>query len=767
NTDPAGIPDAYFRETKREAYFNLGLLYGKKRELNKSIESFKNALEIDLGYSRAKYYLASSLIMAGEIAQARAYYEELRIAGVSGDPLNPAAGDYLKSVFDKMPERTISVNYTPLFSGGKAITVTIKGIFGADQGSIKDTLAAIEKVARINNVALSENIQADFIRTKNEGTILIEKWVLDNGKTKNEFWVSYNTNPPADFPNKMMITVSDREDYSGVIRMLTIIFLLACGLFVLAYLKYGRFLNKHFEIHDKNLVPSHHMYDGIDYVPAPMPVLFGHHFSSIAGAGPVLGPIIAGVAFGWGPAWVWVIIGSIFIGGAHDFSSLVISIRNRGRSIAEIANTYMSKRAYRLMLLFIWLSLIYVLTVFTDLTANTFKLDGGVATSSLSFIFLAIGFGVCLYHLKMPLKWASLIFVSLLFSFVWLGQKFPLNNIPAIFGDQAKTWDIVLIVYCFIASVTPVWILLQPRDYLSSFLLYASVIGGFIGIVLGGLPLNYPVFTAWSAKEIGPLFPMLFVTVACGAISGFHAIVASGTTSKQIKKESDALPIGYGAMLVEGLVAVIALATVMVIGKNDPLAAKAPLAIYGAGMAKFLSVFGVPEKFGASFGLLALSTFILTTLDTATRLARYILQEFFNMEGKRTRYLATAVTLFLPTILVLINIKDASGNVIPAWKSIWPVFGATNQLLAGLALLVVAVWLRKKGKHIWFVAVPMVFMLVMTLWALFMVIAQYKFSLLGIIGSVLFFLAVLLIAEAMEIFEVKKYVRRISRRGVR
>jgi len=546
--------------------------------------------------------------------------------------------------------------------------------------------------------------------------------------------------------------------------MLTAIFLLACAFFVLAYLRYGRFLKKHFELDNKNHPPSHHMYDGVDYVPAPMPVLFGHHFSSIAGAGPVLGPIIAAIAFGWGPVWLWVVIGSIFIGGIHDFSSLIISVRNRGRSIAEIANTYMSKRAYHLMLAFVWLSLVYVLIVFTDLTANTFKLDGGVATSSLLFMLLAVGFGISLYRLKLPLKWATLIFVSLLFFFIWLGQKIPLNNIPAILGDKAKTWDIVLIAYCFIASVTPVWILLQPRDYLCSFLLYASVIGGFLGILLGGLPLHYPVFTAWNAQGIGPMFPMLFVTVACGAISGFHAIVASGTSSKQLKKESDALPIGFGAMLVEGLVAMIALCTVMIISRDNPLAIKAPLAIYGAGMAKFLSVFGIPEKFGFSFGLLALSAFILTTLDTATRLARYIFQEFFSIEGKQSRYLATAATLFLPAIFVLINIKDRSGNIVPAWKIIWPIFGATNQLLAGLVLMIVAIWLKKKNKHIWFVLIPMAFMLVMTLWALFLVIIEYKFSLIGFIGAILLFLAIMLIFEAIEIFEIKTHTRKILKR---
>ncbi|MBU0547194.1 MAG: carbon starvation protein A, partial [Candidatus Omnitrophica bacterium] len=248
------------------------------------------------------------------------------------------------------------------------------------------------------------------------------------------------------------------------------------------------------------------------------------------------------------------------------------------------------------------------------------------------------------------------------------------------------------------------------------------------------------------------LFPVLFVTVACGAISGFHSIVASGTSSKQIKKETHVLPIGYGAMLVEGLVAVVALSTIMVIGKNDPLTKGAPLAIYGAGMAKFFSILGIPERYGNSFGVLALATFILTTLDTATRLARYIFQEFFSMESKNSRYIATALTLCLPTFFVLINLRDTNGNIVPAWKVIWPVFGATNQLLAGLALMVVGVWLKKKGKPIWFVALPMIFMFVMTLWALFIIILQYGFSLLGVIGGILLLLAVFLIIEAIRIF---------------
>lgn len=532
--------------------------------------------------------------------------------------------------------------------------------------------------------------------------------------------------------------------------MLAIGLVVACLLFIIAYFKYGKFLTRHYEIDNTNPTPAHTLSDGIDYVPARVPVLFGHHFSSIAGAGPIVGPIIAGIAFGWGPAWLWIVLGSIFFGGVHDFSALITSIRHKARSIAEIANIYMSKRAYLLMLAFIWLAIVYVIIVFMDLTAATFKNDGGVATSSLLFILLAIGFGICLYVLKVPLGTATAIFVPLVFFSIWIGRKIPLENIPVVMGSVAKTWDVVLIFYCFVASVIPVWVLLQPRDYLSSFLLYISVIGGVIGILFGGLPINYPLFINWNAPGIGPLFPILFITVACGAISGFHSIVSSGTSSKQLDKESDALTIGYGAMLVEGVVAIIALSTVIVVSKDSPLTGNPPLVVYASGMAKFLNIFGIPVAFGKSFALLAISAFILTTLDTATRLARYIFQEFFNMRSKNSRFPATAITLILPAIFVLIDLKDASGKIVPAWKVIWPAFGATNQLLAGLALLVVAVWLKKKGRKNWFIVIPMSLMLVTTLWALVLLILRYKLNVIGFIAVFLFALALLLVKEAVQ-----------------
>ncbi|MFZ2149395.1 MAG: carbon starvation protein A [Sedimentisphaerales bacterium] len=541
--------------------------------------------------------------------------------------------------------------------------------------------------------------------------------------------------------------------------MLVAILLTAVVAFSLAYIIYGRFLSNRYELDDSRPTPSHTDYDGIDRVPAHKAVLLGHHFSSIAGAAPIVGPIIAALAFGWLPVVLWIILGTIFIGSVIDFSALVASIRHNARSIAEIARLYMSPVAYRLLLAFIWLTLVYVLTVFADLTATTFTDDGGVATSSLIYIAMAVVFGLAINRMKVPLLWASLVFVPLVFLAVWVGQKIPIsaNLVPEIIaGEPKKTWALVLVLYCFFASTTPVWILLQPRDYLSSYLLYASVLTGFVGILIGGFTIQYPAFTAWSVPQMGTLFPILFITVACGACSGFHSIVASGTSSKQLNKESDGKAIGYGGMLLEGVVAVIALATVVMLPKGDQLTLKEPLVIYGTGIANFLSVLGVPEKLGFSFGLLALSAFILTTLDTATRLGRYIFEELFNLKGAHSRYVSTLATLTLPAIFVLINLKDAQGNLIPAWRAIWPVFGACNQLLAGLVALVIAVWLKKTGRKMGFILGPLFFMNIVTIWALVLLLRQYRFSAVGIIAAVLLLLALVLIVEACK--TIKKII---------
>ena len=536
--------------------------------------------------------------------------------------------------------------------------------------------------------------------------------------------------------------------------MLAIVFIAAIVFFIFAYRFYGKFLNKHFEIDDSRKTPSHTEYDGVDKVPTKTAVLLGHHFSSIAGAGPIVGPIIAAAAFGWVPAILWVIIGSIFIGGVHDFSSLVASIRHKAKSIAEIAKEYMTPLSYKLFLIFIWLAMVYILIVFVDLTSSTFVSHGEVATSSTFFIFLAITFGIVLYRMKISLGWSSLVFVPLIFLGVWIGHEFPLGteSLPGFLqSNPGRTWNAVLIIYAFIAAISPVWVLLQPRDYLSSFLLYASLLGAFIGIIFGGFNFQYPAFTTWSDIDRGTLFPILFITIACGACSGFHSIVASGTTSKQLNCETDARKIGYGAMLIEGLVAVIALFTVAMLVRNDDLVHQAPLVVFGTGMGNFLSIMGIPFEVGMSFGILAVSTFLLTTLDTSTRLARYILEELLNITNPSSRYLSTLATLVLPVIFTFVTLYDSQGNPIPAWKAVWPVFGATNQLLAGLALLVVYVWQKRKGKKTIFIAIPMVFMLGMTLWALAQLIYQSGFSSIGIISTILLILAIILVVEAVKI----------------
>jgi carbon starvation protein len=540
--------------------------------------------------------------------------------------------------------------------------------------------------------------------------------------------------------------------------MVTGIFLLAILLFVLAYRYYGRFLEKHFDADDSRPTPSHTDYDGVDRVPAKTAVLLGHHFSSIAGAGPIVGPIIAAAAFGWMPALLWIVIGSIFVGGVHDYSSLMASIRHKARSIAEIAHSFMTPLAYKLFLVFIWLTMIYILIVFVDLTSSTFIEHPEVATSSLSFIFLAILFGLALYRLKIPLFYASMVFVPLVFASVWLGHAAPVgqNVLPAFFMEApGRYWNTLLIIYAFFAAISPVWILLQPRDFLSSFLLYGSILGAFIGIMFGGFDLQYPAFTTWSDIDKGTLFPILFITIACGACSGFHSIVASGTTSKQLNKESDARKIGYGAMLIEGLVAVISLFTLAMLLRGDELISKPPLIIFGAGMGKFLSILGIPFEVGMSFGILAVSTFLLTTLDTSTRLARYIFEEFFELKGKASRYLSTAVTLIPPLLFTFVTLYDSQGNPIPAWRAVWPVFGSTNQLLAGLALLVVFVWQKKTGKKTTFIALPMVFMLAMTLWALGQLVYQSGFDAIGITSFLLLILAIILVVEAFRIVVLK------------
>lgn len=532
--------------------------------------------------------------------------------------------------------------------------------------------------------------------------------------------------------------------------MLVTIILIGIVIFALAYRYYGRWLDEQFGIDPTHVTPAQTKNDGVDYVPTRTPVLMGHHFSSIAGAGPIVGPIIAVSFFGWLPAVLWIILGSILIGGVHDYSSLVVSIRHKAKSVAQVARRLMSPTAHKLYLIFIWLAMVYVLTAFVDLTASSFVADGGVASSSTMYIGLALLLGYFGFRLRYSLVWLSLVFVPLVFLVIWLGQVFPMGTPPALaHGDPKTTWSLILLGYCFLASITPVWALLQPRDYLSSFLLVACLLGGLLGIGFGGYTIDTKPFLGFNSN-IGMLFPALFITIACGACSGFHSIVASGTTAKQLNNERNARPVAYGSMLVEGLLALISVSAIVVVGGS--LSGKAPPVVFAEGMGKFVGELGIPPAIGTSFGLLALSTFLLTTLDTGTRLARYILEELFNVWGLRAHIAATVVTLVLPIWLSLTQFTDARGGIVPVWRAIWPVFGATNQLLGALALLVVSVWLKRTGRKLFFTVIPMLFMFAVTLLALAQLVIREQFNPIGIIAAFLFVLAIVLIVESIRAF---------------
>jgi len=541
-----------------------------------------------------------------------------------------------------------------------------------------------------------------------------------------------------------------------------VLLFVAIAVFAIAYIFYGGWLSKKWGIDPARATPAHSMYDNIDYVPTKPQILLGHHFSSIAGAGPITGPILAAI-FGWLPVYLWITIGSIFFGGVHDYGALLASVRHEGRSIGEVIKANIGERGKMLFNVFAWLTLVLVVAAFTDICASTFAymtpaagaaadLTGARAgTASILFIFLAIGFGVAVYRRNAPIAVATIVGVVLLFAAVWVGFSFP------VLAISKTTWVIILLVYITLASVLPVWFLLQPRDYLCSFLLYSLLLGGVVGIFMTGPQILTPAVTGFN---IGGqfLFPFLFVTVACGAISGFHSLVSSGTTAKQVNTEKDTRLIGYGAMLIEGLVAVVALiAVIAVSGLSGSPAMK-----FAVGLATFMNTFGLPMDIGKVFVILAYSAFALTSLDTATRIARYIFQEFFREVKNETvkkfftnMYVATIITVLASIALILYG-----------YQRIWPIFGTTNQLLAALALLAVSAWLAKSGKKNLMTIIPMVFMFCVTLTALVLIGYGYWTAvdkngawhpsvLLGCFAIVLFVLAIFLIVEAIRSFRKK------------
>jgi carbon starvation protein len=456
-------------------------------------------------------------------------------------------------------------------------------------------------------------------------------------------------------------------------------------LFYIAYRLYGTFLaNKVFTLNDSCETPATKSNDGVDFVPTNSKFLTGQHFSAISGAGPITGPIIAGIMFGWLPALLWIILGSIFIGGVHDMGTLIASVRHNAQSITEVVRKNISKRAWILFLIFCWFALVYVIVAFTDITSSAFvgtitldngqKVGGGaIATSSMLYLVLPIIMGILLKKTKLSLTWATIIFLPLVGFSIWIGSFIPLN-IEAIFGlsmyESQKVWNGFLLIYCFVASLIPMWLLLQPRGHLGGYFMYASLATAAIGLIFGGFNITYP-----ALMNLGnpgdfwfPMFPLLFVTVACGACSGFHALVSSGTTSKQLEKESDSKVVGYGMMLMEAMVGVVALACVMIIAKDSELLKSSPNFIFASGIGRFVELIGIPAVLGISFGLMAFTTFVYDTLDVCTRLARYIIQELTGWTTTSGKLFAAFISIGIPFFLVTMKMTDTAGNIIPAWK---------------------------------------------------------------------------------------------------
>ncbi|MFC5365512.1 carbon starvation CstA family protein [Salinirubrum litoreum] len=532
-----------------------------------------------------------------------------------------------------------------------------------------------------------------------------------------------------------------------MVQAITLV-VLVLGTFTVGYLGYSRYLSRFVELDDDAETPAHKYEDGQEYVPSKKPVLLGHHYSSIAGGAPIVGPITAALAWGWLPAFLWVAIGNPLFGAVHDFMSLSSSMRHEGKSIGYIIGQYVGERGKSMILWFAFLTIILVIAVFALVIAIVFDAYPSAATASLVYIGLALLFGAYLYQFDLPFLPGTAVFVAAVFGGIWVGVNFPLAvaadvapamegvdpivlfgaglPLPAVLGSaNIGGWIVVVMLYGLVASVLPVWVLLQPRDFLTSSLLYAGVGGTLLAVVVGTalgaggqLEIALPAYTGFMGNGFGPLFPLLFVTIACGTISGFHSLVSSGTTAKQLNKETDARPIGYGAMLGEGLLATVAIVTVAVYGFTDA-GGGIGLALpnFAAGGGLILNVgFGIPETLAAPFMGLVLVSFLLTSTDTAIRLGRYMFEEIVGTpetaveQTTTNRYVNVALQVTPAYLLV------ASGS----WSDLWPLFGGANQTLAALALLVATVWLAnwKDDKQLISTGGPMAIMFAITTTAL-------------------------------------------------
>ena len=493
---------------------------------------------------------------------------------------------------------------------------------------------------------------------------------------------------------------------------------LAVVVFACAYLFYGRWLVKTWGIQPDARTPAYRFEDGKDFAPASKFTVFAHQFSSITGAGPVTGPIIAAM-YGWLPALLWIMIGGIFFGAVQDFTALYASVKNDGKSMGKIIEKYVGKTGCKMFLIFCWLFSLLVIAAFSDIMASTFngfsktgaQLVPNAAAASISvlYIFVAIIFGIVTRKFNITGKKELAIGLVCIFAMIYAGIANPM------FAGRT-TWLYMTYAYCFAASIMPMWLLIQPRDYLSVFLLLGMILAGVLGIVVGNPSINMPAYVGFTVAN-KPMFPILFITIACGAVSGFHSLVSSGTSSKTISNEKDMLTVGYGSMLIESTLGVVSLVIACSAAVNGVLPKATPFAIFGTAIGGYFTMFGIPANISACIVTMCVSALAMTTIDAVTRIGRMSLQEILSNEdgseltGVRkfcsNTYVATIITL-VPSYLLCLG----------GYLNIWPLFGAANQLLSSLVLIGLAVFLKSTGRKGWMLYVPMVFMFVVTFTAL-------------------------------------------------
>lgn len=537
-----------------------------------------------------------------------------------------------------------------------------------------------------------------------------------------------------------------------------LIFAIVIAWLFVAYRWYGGLIDRRIIRPDDSVEPpSCSKFDGVDYCPGRAVVLFGHHFSSIAGAGPIIGPVAAVAAFGWGASVLWIALGVVFVGAVHDYIALMLSVRHGGRSLPEIAREVVGARARLLFMIFVWLSLILIIAVFGVVAARTLISTPAIVIPTFAIIPIAALFGWSTYKLKVPVWLGTAVSMALLAGGIALGYAFPLS-LPLSEAAAFRAWFGILILYGFVASVLPVWVLLQPRDYISTWVLLLGMLLGFVGLVISRPTMDAPFFTGWRSATQGPLWPMLFILIACGAVSGFHSLVAGGTTSKQLSKESDGRKVGFGAMLMEGGVATLAIVCVAAGlrwaspegtggGLFDLLAEGGPIKAFGAGYGSLTSSL-LTAAIGTLVGITMLKTFVMTTLDTTVRITRFITSELLgpSVPALRNRVLSSLVGVVAAYLL------GSSGK----WTVLWPVFASANQLVAALTLIIITAYLIGIRKPSHYTLYPAIFMLATTMAALIWNGVRFFFPpegqeinvTLGVTSVVLLILGALVVTEA-------------------